>query len=95
MAHARIEIERVQDDTFRVTITEGASHTAHTVTVDAADYQKLTGGTATKEELVRRSFEFLLERESKESILSSFSLAVISRYFPEYGREISRRMRGD
>ena len=42
------------------------------------------------EELVRRSFEFLLEREPKESILSRFDLTVISRYFPEYERLISR-----
>ena len=39
-------------------------------------------------ELIKKSFEFLLERESKESILSSFDLPVISRYFPEYERVI-------
>jgi len=41
---------------------------------------------------VRRSFEFLLERESKDSILARFDLSVISRYFPEYEREIKRRL---
>jgi hypothetical protein len=41
---------------------------------------------------VRRSFEFLLERESKESILSRFDLSLISRYFPEYEQEIKRRL---
>jgi hypothetical protein len=33
-----------------------------------------------------------LEREPKESILRSFELTVISRYFPEYEREIARRL---
>jgi len=41
---------------------------------------------------VRRSFEFLLEREPKESILTRFDLSLISRYFPEYEREIKRRL---
>jgi hypothetical protein len=41
---------------------------------------------------VRRSFEFLLEREPKESILARFDLSVISRYFPEYEDEIKRRL---
>ena len=42
------------------------------------------------EDLVRRSFEFLLEREPPESILRRFDLAVIQRYFPEYDRQFRR-----
>jgi hypothetical protein len=42
------------------------------------------GQGQTPEELVRRSFEFLLQRESKESILREFELSVIQRYFPDY-----------
>ena len=38
------------------------------------------------EELVTRSFDFLLEREPASSILKSFELSVIGRYFPEYDR---------
>jgi hypothetical protein len=34
----------------------------------------------------------LLEREPKESILTRFDLSVIGRYFPEYEREIKRRL---
>jgi hypothetical protein len=34
----------------------------------------------------------LLEREPKESILNRFDLSVISRYFPEYEREIKKRL---
>jgi len=36
------------------------------------------------DELVRASFDFLLAREPKESILKAFDLAVIKRYFPDY-----------
>jgi hypothetical protein len=41
---------------------------------------------------VEESFRFLLEREPKESILRRFNLTVISRYFPEYEREIKGRL---
>jgi len=34
--------------------------------------------------------DFLLERESKESILSTFDLRVIEKYFPEYEQEIKK-----
>ena len=62
----------------------------YTVTVSDDYHQRLTGGTETKESLVKRSFEFLLEREPKESILSSFDLTVIGRYFPEYEKTIRK-----
>ena len=77
---------------FRVRVAESGSETTHEVTVSANDYAKLAAGKIEPEELVRRSFEFLLEREPKESILSRFDLSVISRYFPEYEREIKRRL---
>ncbi len=32
------------------------------------------------------------ERESKESILPRFDLVLIARYFPEFDREIKRRL---
>jgi len=41
-----------------------------------------------KEELIRKSFEFLLEREPKESIFSKFNLQIINNYFPEYEKRI-------
>ena len=83
-----IEVTKRSDDEFEVTVEEGGSSTSHTVTVDDSYYQKLTGGEISKEDLVRRSFEFLLEREPKESILSRFNLKVITRYFPSYETQI-------
>lgn len=80
-----IEIKQHDADTFEVTVN-AMSTTTHTVTVSDGAQQSLTGGQATKEDLLRRSFEFLLERESNTSILRSFDLPVISRYFPEYER---------
>jgi hypothetical protein len=62
----------------------------HVVAVRAGDLARLDPTAADPTDLVRRSFAFLLEREPKESILSSFDLMVISRYFPEYEAGIQR-----
>jgi hypothetical protein len=89
---ARIEVSPEGDTEFRVTVTEGAGRTVHRVTVPAPYYEKLTGRRVAAKELVRLSFEFLLEREPMESILPAFDLPVIGRYFPEFEREVRRRL---
>ena len=83
-----VEIEKQGPDTFVVTVEESGGSSRHEVTVDDDYHQELTDGRIDKEELVRRSFEFLLEREPKESIMSTFNLRVISRYFPSYEEQI-------
>ena len=88
----KIEVEKTGDLEFRVRILEKDGETTHQVSLKLEDYTKLTGGKIEPAELVRRSFEFLLEREPKESILSRFDLSVINRYFPEYEREINGRL---
>ena len=92
---ANIEVHRTDHgDTYelQVTVKEGRGESHHRVTLRKADYERLSGGKASPEALVTESFCFLLEREPKESILRSFDLTVISRYFPEYEREIARRL---
>jgi len=78
-----ITIEEIDERTFKVTV-KGSSTTTHTVTVDPLYHAELAGGRASAEKLVEKSFEFLLERESNTSILASFELPVIGRYFPDY-----------
>jgi hypothetical protein len=89
---AKIEVEKIGEEEFQVRVTEGKSATSHRVTLKRADYDRLAGGKIEPAELVRRSFEFLLENEPKESILKHFDLTVISRYFPDFEREIKRRL---
>lgn len=78
-------------------VEETGRRTRHTVTVSAADVERWGRGDADAgpdlvvEDLVRRSFDFLLAREPATSILRSFDLSVIERYFPEYDREFTRR----
>ena len=93
---AQIDVRTVpegEDWAFQVTVSEGGGQTSHRVTMGRNAYQQLTGEVCSPEELVRRSFEFLLEREPKESILREFEITVISRCFPDYEREISKRIR--
>jgi hypothetical protein len=92
MSRARIAVEHVEGDTFRVTVDQAGSCARYTVTVDPA-YATRLAGVVPRERLIRSSFEFLLEREPKEAILRSFDLPVIARYFPEFEAEIGRRMR--
>ena len=66
-----------------VTDPDGSS-SHHEVTVTRAVLDRLAPGADDPVDLVRRSFAFLLEREPKESILRSFELPVIGRYFPDY-----------
>jgi hypothetical protein len=75
-----------------VTVTGSGSETRHAVRVSAVDLERLMPGAPDPGELVRASFAFLLEREAKESILRSFDLPVIGRYFPEYELEIRARL---
>ena len=71
-------------DTYQVTVEDGGSTSRHTVTCDDTAWKQFGGASASKEDLIQKSFTFLLQRESKESILSQFALPLIGRYFPEY-----------
>jgi hypothetical protein len=82
-----ITVETINETTFNVTV-EARAMTTHTITVSPAYWEKLTGGKVPAEKLVEKSFEFLLEREPNTSILRSFDLPAIQRYFPEYERTI-------
>jgi hypothetical protein len=76
--------------TCEVTVRDGGE-TRHRVHVTRADLARLAPGAPDPQDLVRASLDFLLERESPESILREFDLSAIGQYFPEYEREIRRR----
>lgn len=76
-----------------VVVGTGPSATEHEVLVDRGTLDDLAPG-ASPEALVAESFRFLLEREPPESILRSFELPMIGRYFGDYADELRRRMAG-
>lgn len=77
--------------TCRVRVREGGTSTEHVVTVAPGILASLDPVASSPEALVRRSFDFLLEREPKESILRAFDLTVIGRYFPGWEAVVARR----
>jgi hypothetical protein len=74
--------------TFDVEVTDSESSTKHVVTLSRADFAEQTGRFPYPEEFVRRCFQFLLEREPKESILGRFDVRDIGRYFPEFEHNV-------
>ena len=82
----KISITDKDQDTFSVTVTENST-TTHTVTITDQIHLKLTGDEISKETLLEKSFEFLLQREPNTSILANFKLEVISQYFPDYAKQ--------
>ena len=67
---------------------EVSGETRHHVTMPRETWERLTMGTHTPERCIEAAFRFLLDHEPKESILRRFDITVISRYFPEFEREL-------
>jgi len=92
---AAIDVRPAGEDdssfSFRVTVRDGdESETHHDVTLSRTHWLRLGAGYDTPAQLLRACFEFLLAREGKESILGSFDVSVIGRYFPEFESRIGR-----
>ena len=77
---------------FGVEVTEGSETTSHKVIVPPALLDDWGLEESDSENVVRESFAFLMEREPATSILPEFSLAIISRYYPEYKDELPERL---
>ena len=86
-----ISVTAAGESSYHVTVDEDGTRTEHAVTASPADVARYAPGVAA-ERLLEASFEFLLEREPKESILRRFDLPAIERYFPEYPRKIRDRL---
>ena len=87
----------VDDNTWKyyveITESEGSgSKTVHEVTMDKEYYQEMSDEIILPEEFVKRSIDFLLKRENKDSILKEFNIRQISNYFTEYEDEIRKEI---
>ena len=87
-----IEVRHLSGNKYEVKVSD-ATTTTHRVTLQETDRQRLGGKDVSAERLVEESFRFLLEREPNTSILNSFELPLIGKYFPQYAREIRERLR--
>jgi hypothetical protein len=91
MAPRSITIKgEVNDKGWLMHVTVGdRTQTTHVVRISRAEYERYGGGEIS--DLVRRSFDFLLDREPNTAILREFDLGTIERYFPEYATAMTRR----
>ena len=89
---ATVTVAPRHDGSFDVEVTDGRAHTHHAVRVPPSLAAELGCPEATDRRLVEESFAFLLEREPATSIMPSFGLEVIERFFPEYRQEMARRL---
>ena len=89
MTRSSISIEKRNDDVFEVTVVDSIT-TTHKVTITDQSLSDLSENNVTKIQLLEFSFRFLLDREPNTSILSSFDINVISRYFSNYKDEVRR-----
>ena len=71
-----------------VEVNEDGGGSRHNVRVSREDLERWGRPAEPVEDLVRRTFQFLLAREPAGSILKSFELADVVRYFPEFDREM-------
>jgi hypothetical protein len=90
--NAKVEIEQIAPEEFNVRVVEGTTETRHVVTMKTSEYERITGKKVTPVELVRRAFEFLLQRERKEQILAKFDLTIIGIYFAEFEQVMKRNL---
>ena len=80
-------INKLSEDKFEISVNF-KQRTKHLVYLSDEVHLNLTNNKISKKKLIKFSFEFLLDREPNTSILSSFELDVISKYFPEYSLNV-------
>ncbi len=90
MTDIRVQRTDESDDTltFDVDVADAGSSSRHVVTLSRADFGDVSDRFSDADEFIRYCFDFLLEREPKESILSRFDVRDIGRYFPEFTRDV-------
>jgi len=94
MAAIAVHCDGSRDDGWVCLVTlreDGRDISSHRVRVRAADLDRLAAGSDEPTALVEASFAFLLARESPQTILRSFELTDIGRYFPSYESDIRHR----
>lgn len=88
-----VEVVEESPGLFAVIVVDAlGSVTEHQVTVPDGFLDETGVGGADPVWAVRESFDFLLAREAPSSIMRSFDLPTITRFFPEYPDDLRRRL---
>lgn len=86
-----IEVEQKEADgqrmLFNVTVSDTAGTTHHRVTMTEETYQRLTAGAVTPQACIEAAFRFLIEREAKTDLMTSFDLNVLQMSYASFERD--------
>ena len=75
---------------FLVEVGHGDGLIEYIIELDRDYWTRLTNRRIEPAELIRLTFEFLLDHESKELILKKFNITDVAGHFPNYENEIKR-----
>ena len=82
-----ISVQIVSPDNFKVIVSQ-KNTTEHYVTANKDFLSQFSKYNLSPEDIVKYSFEFLLDREPNTSILKKFDITLISNYFPDFTKTI-------
>lgn len=85
------EIELKSGWSYEVQLDDSSEY-HYSVTLTRSDYDLWSQGRVPPEQVVETAFEFLLEHEPADSILTEFDCAVIRRYFPQVDDELPQKL---
>lgn len=86
-----IRVTKISEGKYEVIVAMQTT-TQHLVMLSHDYYQELSRSYVSEEKLIKKSFIFLLERESNTMILERFDLQIIGDYFPEFEEKIKRSL---
>jgi hypothetical protein len=89
--HCRMADSRDGDWRCEIRLDDASGQHGYSVSVSRTELERYGRGQVDPTMLVAESFRFLLEREGPDSILTSFAISDIERYFPEFPIEMRRR----
>ena len=78
-----LKITKIDKDTFEVVVQSSAT-TKHVVKVSDKVLTEFTFNHLSKEQFVKKSFLFLLKKESNTSIQGDFNIEEVENFFPEF-----------
>jgi hypothetical protein len=91
---SNVTITELDPGHFGVQVTEGDATTSHRVDLSDEFLADLGVNDADHDRIVEETFAFLLEREPHTSIMEEFTLADVTRFFPEFPDELRDRLGG-
>jgi hypothetical protein len=82
--------ERAAEWEYAVLLGHDSDDIGFLVKIEQQHWIELTSARMTPELLIKKSFRFLLKKQSKYAIPQSFNLRDIQRRFPEYAKQVMK-----